>query len=98
MHSVVLTRKEKKEIHKNLDDNVNDALRSTDKKRKNEIRKNLDDNVKDALRSTDKERQKDSRQKNDVEKSEAFNYVQGMSMVDPTILHTQAYKIIQKVY
>ena len=63
-----------------------------------EICKNLDDNVKDTLRSTDKERQKDSRQKNDVEKSEAFYYVQGMSMVDPSILHTQAYKIIQKVF
>ena len=67
-------------------------------RKKKEIRKNLDDNVKDTLRSTDKERLKDSRQKKDVEKSEAFNYVQGMSMVDRSILHTQAYKIIQKVF
>ena len=55
MHFVVVTRKE---ICKNLDDNVKDALCSTEKKRKKEIRKNLDDNVKDALRSTDKERKK----------------------------------------
>ena len=53
MHFVVVTRKE---ICKNLDDNVKDALRSTAKKSKKEMRKNLDDNVKDALRSSDKKR------------------------------------------
>ena len=38
MNFVVVTRKE---ICKNLDDNVKDALRSTDAKRKKEIRKTL---------------------------------------------------------
>ena len=60
------------------------------------MRQNIDDVEKEADRTAAKERMKKIRTANNEEREEAFEEVQGMSKVDPSILSTKAFDIIKQ--
>ena len=71
-------------------------INKAEKERLKKYRKNLDNDAKDKLNEANKEQMKNYRQKNKNERLEAFKDVEGMSMVDPSILATPAYKILKE--
>ena len=87
-----------KKMRDNLDDDEKTEIKSDDKQRKKEKRDNLDDDEKTKIKSDDIQRKKGKRETEKDERNAIFNDVQACSMVDPCILKTPAFKLIEKEF
>ena len=92
----IANKKKKKETRDSLDDAKKAEIRMVDKRKRKEKRDSLDNAIKKTIKNADKKRKTDKRYIKKDARDEAFDNVQGMSMVDPAILGTAAYKIIEK--
>ena len=63
-----------------------------------ETRAKLDDDVKSAIRNADIFRKKEIQEKQKAEIKINFKNIQACSMVDPCILNTQAFKLVEKEF
>ena len=84
-----------KTLRDKLDDDQKSKIKDNNKKRKTESRDKLDDDKKSKIKDN-KERMKESRDKKKDERNDIFNNVQTNSMVDPCILETPAFKLIEE--
>ena len=80
----------------NLDDGKREQVKESDKIRKKEIRDTLDDVKREKIRCNDKNRKKNKHVEIKDERKQVFDNVHGCSMVDPFILTTPAFKIMQE--
>ena len=80
----------------NRDDNTIKADQKSYQKQKKAMRKNRDDNEIKADQKSDQKRKKAKRGESKSKMENAFKAVEDMSMVDPVVLNTEAYEIIQK--
>ena len=71
-------------------------MKESDKIRKKEIRDNLDGDKREQARYNDKSRKKNKRVEIKDERKQVFDNVYRYSMVDPFILATPAFKVIEE--
>ena len=88
--------KRKKAIRDNLDDEQKEHLKIKDNKRKKEKRDNLNLDEKEQLRKYEKKGKMGKRLQTLDERNNIFNNVQMCSMVDPSILTTLAFRLIEE--
>ena len=62
------------------------------------MRENFDDEVKEKVKADDKNRKATVRENDKQRKDTIFDSVQDHSMVDPSILDTDAFKIIEREF
>ena len=91
-------KKKKKEMRDNIDDAVKEKIKDSDKKKKKEMRDNIDDAVKEKIKDSDKKKKKEMRDNKKNERYDIFKNVQTCSMVDPSILHTTAFSLIEEEF
>ena len=89
-------KKEKKAMLDNLDDEQKEHLKIKDNKREKEKRDNLNLDEKEQLRKYMKKGKMDKRLQTLDERNSIFNNVQMCSMVDPSILTTPAFRLIEE--
>ena len=82
-------------MRKNCDDNKIRADQKGDQKLKKAMRKNHDNEI-EADQKSDQKRKKAKCGESNSKMDNAFKAVEDMSVVDPVVLNTEAYKIIQK--
>ena len=80
----------------NLDDEQEEHINIEDSKRKKTKCDNLDNNEKEQLRKYDEKRKMDKRLQTLDERNSIFNNVQMCSMVNPSILTTPAFRLIEE--
>ena len=81
-----------------LDNDEKTKIRNDDKKRKKEMHDDLDDDENSKIRNDDKKRKKEIREKAKDKRNDIFNSVQTCSMVDPCILKTPAFKLVEEEF
>ena len=91
-------KKRKKRDRVNLDEDAKEEFKKAEKKRLSDLRNKLDQDAKDKTRHSDKKRKTDFRENDKIRRDEIFSAVQTCSMVDPSILETDAFKLIQKEF
>ena len=79
----------------NLDDEKRKQMKESDKTRKKKMCDNLDDDKREQVRYNDNNRKKDKRIETKDQKT-GFNNFLRCSMVDPCILTTLAFKVIEE--
>ena len=80
----------------NLDDEQEEHINIEDSKRKKTKCDNLDNNEKEQLRKYDEKRKMDKRLQTLDERNSIFNNVQMCSLVNPSILTTPAFRLIEE--
>ena len=86
----------KKNMREKQDDSEKQHARKSDQMRKKNMRENQDETEKEKARQQDKLRKQNTRVLNKEEKENEFEKVQGLSMTDPSITLTKAFKIIEQ--
>ena len=91
-----IMKKGKRNLRDNLDDEKREQVKESDKIRKKEMRNNLDDDKREQVRRSDKNRKKNECVQIKDERKQVFDNVHRYSMVDPFILTTPVFKIIEE--
>ena len=91
-------KKRKKTVRDNLDDNAKEKLNKATKKRVADLRAYLDDDLKVQIKDKDKKMKKAVRDDDKRSRQEIFINVQSDSMVNPVILKTPAFLLVQQEF
>ena len=89
-------KKEKTFMRDDLNDDEKQKVGKDNNKRKKEKRYNLDYDGKEQLRKYEKNKKRDQRLRTLEERSSTFNNVQMYNKVDPCILATSAFRLIEE--
>ena len=85
-------------IQENLDESSKEKLKTSDRKRKTDAREKLDEVLKKKLKASDKNRKYTARKLTEEKRFEIFESVKDQSMVDESILQTEAFNLIYEEY
>ena len=92
----VTDKTRKKDMRENLDEVEKASDRLAAKKGMKKMRDNLDDVTKKKIQEKDTKEHEKKRESEKMKRKTAFEQVQGMSMVDPEILNTDAFNFIKQ--
>ena len=87
--------KQHQERRKNLDKTIKKSIQDEDTKQHHKRRKSLDEATKKNIKAENAKQQQKRTKNTKMEREKVFEEIQGISMVDPSILDTEAYHIIE---
>ena len=87
--------KQHQERMKNLDKTIKKSIQDEDTKQHHKRRKNLDETTEKNIKAENAKQYQKRTKNTKMEREKVFEEVQGMSVADPSILDTEAYRIIE---